>query len=218
MERYKYLILFGFVLVEIYVYQAFKQVFVQGVARKLYWIFTVLVYAGLIFLTLTFNKGDRDTHKVNWLISIMMLFIIPKIFVALFLGIEDISRFFGFVVKKISGSGENHYPERRKFFSYAGWGLVAVSMALIADGIVFGKYRFQAIRRKIKIKNLPIAFKGYKIIQISDVHSGSFHEPEKIRHAIDMINLEQPDLILFTGDLVNAYADEFIPLLPYFKN
>ena len=67
------------------------------------------------------------------------------------------------------------------------------------------------------MKNLPSNFKGYKIVQISDVHSGSFQDPKNLQHAIDLINQQNADLVLFTGDMVNNYADEFIPFIDLFS-
>jgi predicted MPP superfamily phosphohydrolase len=69
---------------------------------------------------------------------------------------------------------------------------------------------------KLKFKNLPNSFIGYKILQISDVHSGSFIEPRRIEKIIDLINEQNADLVLFTGDMVNNYADEFLPFVEMF--
>ena len=70
----------------------------------------------------------------------------------------------------------------------------------------------------MRFKNLPESFKGYKIVQISDVHSGSFFNPQKLQKAIDLINEQDADVVLFTGDMVNNYADEFKPFIPLFKS
>lgn len=69
----------------------------------------------------------------------------------------------------------------------------------------------------MKFPDLPESFKGYKIIQISDVHSGSFSDPGKLQHAVELINEQNPDLVLFTGDMVNNVADEFKPFIPLFS-
>lgn len=86
------------------------------------------------------------------------------------------------------------------------------------DGIIFGKYRHTVRKVKLRFKNLPESFKGYKIVQISDVHSGSFFNPLKLQKAIDLINEQDADVVLFTGDMVNNYADEFKPFIPLFKS
>ena len=86
------------------------------------------------------------------------------------------------------------------------------------DGVIFGKYRHKVRKVKLTIKNLPKSFKGYKIIQISDVHSGSFSNPEKLRGVINLINGQNADLVLFTRDMVNNAATEFAPMVDLFKS
>lgn len=164
---------------------------------------------------MNFSRSDSDHHRVQILAVVFLAFMVPKIFAALFLFIEDILRFGQFAVKRYQG--EAYFPGRRKFMSAIGLGGLALFTGLILDGVIFGKYRHTARRVKIKIKNLPQSFKGYKIVQISDVHSGSFFHPEKLQPAIDLINRQNADLILFTGDMVNNIAKEFEPFVNLFK-
>lgn len=150
------------------------------------------------------------------MISLFLIFILPKIFVVLFLLIDDIIRTGGYLIGFAKPS-ENFFPERRKFLSLVGLGMSGVLSALFIDGITFGKYRHKVRRVRVNFANLPKSFKGYKIIQISDVHSGSFSDPDKLQHAINLINEQKPDLVLFTGDMVNNVADEFKPFIPLFS-
>ncbi len=202
---------------ELYVYQAFKTISVNIISKILYWVITIGVYGFILYEILHISRADRDHHNVQLLASILLIFIIPKILILLFLIIDDIGRVFSYIFTYFSTS-ENHFPERRKFLSVLGFGLAGVFSALIVDGIVFGKYRHFARQLKIKIPNLPESFKGYKIVQISDVHSGSFFHPEKLQGAIDLINEQKPDLVLFTGDMVNNFAEEFQPFIKLFSS
>jgi hypothetical protein len=93
-----------------------------------------------------------------------------------------------------------------------------VFSALILDGVIFGKYRHKVRKVKIKLDNLPNSFQGYKILQISDVHSGSFFHPEKLEKAIALINQQNADLVVFTGDMVNNVSEEFVPFIPLFSS
>jgi predicted MPP superfamily phosphohydrolase len=87
--------------------------------------------------------------------------------------------------------------------------LSAFSMMVIFWGMLFGRFNFKVRRSEITFTDLPPAFDGYRIIHISDLHLGSLYGyQEKLRRAIDLINNERPDLILFTGDLVNNLAEE----------
>lgn len=205
-----------FLLLEAYVYQAFKTVYSNQNARFIYWIPTILIYTFLIYSVVTFNRGSHKYLNFQIVFSVILIFVLPKILVAIFLLIEDIIRLLNFGYNYVATENHN-YPSRRKFISLVGLGSGAVLAAMVLDGIVFGKYRHKARIVKLKLKNLPASFKGYKIVQISDVHSGSFQNPKKLQHAIDLINEQKADLVLFTGDMVNNYADEFIPFIDLFS-
>jgi hypothetical protein len=84
-------------------------------------------------------------------------------------------------------------------------------------GITKGKYDFKVKRVRLAFENLPEAFEGFRIVQISDIHSGSFDDREAVLRGIEMTNNEEADLVLFTGDLVNNDSREIIPYLEDFK-
>ena len=205
-----------FFVLETYVYQAFKTVYTSQNAKLIYWIPTVLIYTFLIYSVITFDRASHKYLNFQIVFSVILIFVFPKILVAIFLLIEDIIRLLNFGYNYVAT--ENHdYPSRRKFISLVGLGSGAIVAAMVLDGIVFGKYRHKARIVRLKLKNLPASFKGYKIVQISDVHSGSFQNPNKLQRAIDLINEQKPDLVLFTGDMVNNYADEFVPFINLFS-
>jgi predicted MPP superfamily phosphohydrolase len=83
--------------------------------------------------------------------------------------------------------------------------------------MTIGKYNFKVFRQTLFFPDLPEAFEGFKVTHISDIHSGSFDDEEKIEYAIDLINEQESDLLLFTGDIVNAKADEMDPWIDTFK-
>ena len=202
---------------EFYVYQALKTVTNNNYIRIAYWVVTISVYLFFIYEVLNFNRTDRDNSRVQLVASVFLIFLLPKLLIIFFLLIEDLGRGVNYVVQSF-GTGENYLPDRRKFLSVAGLGAAALLSGLFLDGIIFGKYRHAVRKVKLKIAGLPNSFKGYRIIQISDVHAGSFLNPAKLQTAFDMINEQKPDLILFTGDMVNNYATEFEPFVEMFKS
>lgn len=206
-----------FFALEFYIYQAFKTVTNNHWLRIAYWAITLIAYLFFIYEILNFKRTDRDHHRVQLVASLFLIFFLPKLFIIFFLLIEDLYRGIRFLFQSFGG-GENFLPERRQFLSFIGIGSAAMLSAFFIDGIIFGKYRHSVRKVKIKIKNLPASFKGYKIIQISDVHSGSFFHPEKLQKAINLINEQKADLIIFTGDMVNNYAHEFEPFVPLFSS
>jgi len=87
--------------------------------------------------------------------------------------------------------------------------VAAIPVASVLYGVTKGKFKYRVIHEKIRFKNLPESFRGLKIVQISDMHLGSFRRKyEQIAKAVEMINEQEPDLIFFTGDLVNNFAEE----------
>ncbi|NAW50599.1 metallophosphoesterase [Elizabethkingia argentiflava] len=207
----------GILILEFYVYQAIKNIVESKKIRRAYWCFTLLLYIVVIVLMLSYDKGSRDLHRIHWLASLFTLFFVPKVLAALVLLLGDFFRLAEFGVQKFRHPKKN-FPGRRKFISLTALGLGGMLSYAFLDGIIWGKYRHFVRKVKIKFPQLPASFKGYKILQISDVHCGSFSHPEKLQHAIDMINAQGADLILFTGDMVNAYAEEFIPFVSLFSS
>ena len=206
-----------FFTIEIYVYQAIRNITTNNYIRIGYWVFTLLAYGIILYWILTFNRASRDHQQIQLMVSAMMIFVLPKLLSVIFLLIGDFTRFVEFGFKYFTAK-ENYFPERRKFISTTALAAAGIFSALAIDGIIFGKYRHTVRKVKLRFKNLPENFKGYKIVQISDVHSGSFFNPQKLQKAIDLINEQDADVVLFTGDMVNNYADEFKPFIPLFKS
>lgn len=206
-----------FFIIEIYVYQAIRNITTNNYIRIGYWVFTLLAYGIILYWILTFNKASRDHQQIQLMVSAMMIFVLPKLLSVIFLLIGDFTRFVEFGFKYFTAK-ENYFPDRRKFISTTALAAAGIFSALAIDGIIFGKYRHTVRKVKLRFKNLPENFKGYKIVQISDVHSGSFFNPQKLQKAIDLINEQDADVVLFTGDMVNNYADEFKPFIPLFKS
>lgn len=205
-----------FLFLELYIYQAIRTLTDNSWIKIGYWILSLIIYGIFAYEITHFQRTDRSSTRIQLMMSLFLIFILPKIFIVLFLLIDDIFRTGTYIVG-FKNSAENFFPERRKFLSLMGLGLGGILSALFIDGITFGKYRHKVRKVKVKLNNLPKRFKGYKIIQISDVHSGSFSDPSKLEHAIDLINEQSPDLVLFTGDMVNNISDEFKPFIPLFS-
>ena len=205
-----------FLFLELYIYQAIRTLTDNSWIKIGYCVLSLAIYGIFAYEIIHFQKSDRSSVRIQWMMSLFLIFILPKIFIVLFLLIDDIFRT-GTYILGFRNPAENFFPERRKFLSLMGLGLGGVLSALFIDGITFGKYRHKVRKVKVKLTNLPKSFKGYKIIQISDVHSGSFADPSKLEHAIELINEQKPDLVLFTGDMVNNVSEEFKPFIPLFS-
>ena len=167
----------------------------------------------------------RSLHLQDWLpmvrtllISFVMGFIVAKIIMAAFMLIDDFRRLITWIARQI-GTFLPQAPQqtpglrdisRSTFIARAG----ILAGGLLLGGFFYGtrnKYNYKIKRIRLYPDNMPQAFRGLKIVQISDIHSGSFDDPAAVARGVDMVLRENPDLILFTGDLVNNIASEIVP-------
>jgi hypothetical protein len=206
-------------VIEIYAFQAFKTIFKLKWALLVYQIGSLLL---LLFLFYSFTKFDRSvgqTKQTMLTMGIVLLVYIPKILLTLIMFGEDLFRLAtGAINFFVNNDSEiSNFPSRRKFVSQVAMGLAAIPFASLIYGIFEGKYNFKVIKQTVFFPDLPDAFDGFRITQISDVHSGSFDNKEKIEYAIDLVNQQNSDMILFTGDIVNTHAKEMHPWLDTFN-
>jgi predicted MPP superfamily phosphohydrolase len=141
----------------------------------------------------------------------------PKLILAAFQVLDDFRYTFQFAAKKITKSDKT--IPRATFLNYIGAGFAGVAFSGLLYGVVQGKYDYRVENIKVKLNNLPDAFKGLRIVQISDAHLGSFvGQPKQVLAALQAINDLKPDLILFTGDLVNSSSSEAESWIDAFAN
>ena len=206
-------------VVELYAYQALRTVLKSKSFLVSYIIINALL---LVFIVYTFTQFDRSVGQTGQSMraaGLLLLIYIPKIILTLVLFGEDVFRIgFGSVNHFVKfNDSEDFLASRRKFVSQIGLGIAAVPFLSLLYGVTMGKYNYKVIRQAIFFPDLPDAFDGLTITHISDVHSGSFDNPDKINYAIDLINEQNSDLILFTGDIVNTDAKEMHPWIDTFK-
>lgn len=208
-----------FLLIEFYSYQAFRTLI------KLRWVlisYQIISLLLLIFIIYSFTQFDRSvgqTKQTMFTMGLMLLVYVPKIVLTLVMFGEDIFRIGASILNYFmyNAPRKEMMPDRRKFVSQLALGLAAIPFLSLIYGIFEGKYNFKVFKQTIYYPDLPDAFDGFKITQISDVHSGSFDNADKINYAIDLINEQEADMILFTGDIVNTHAKEMHPWLGAFN-
>lgn len=216
---FRLIILFVIIaIVELYSFQVIKTV------TKSKWIlivYALISVAAIVFITYELIKFDRSvgqTKSTLITLGLLLLVLLPKLVLTFVLLLEDVTRILiGTVTHFMGHNSDSFLPERRRFVSQVAIGLAAVPFLSLIYGMTIGKYNYKVIRQTLFFPDLPDAFDGFKITQISDIHSGSFDDENKIRYAIDLINEQESDLLLFTGDIVNAKADEMHPWIDIFK-
>ncbi len=206
------------IILEIYAFQVFKTLIKSKWFFIFYYITSAIALAYIIYQLYHFDRSVGQTPKTMMTMGLLLLLYVPKLLVTIILFGEDIIRFFVGLFGVITKSGsEGFLPERRKFVSQIALGIAAIPFASFLYGITIGKYNYKVIRQTLFFPDLPEAFDGTTITHISDVHSGSFDDAEKIRYAIDLINEQNSDMVLFTGDIVNTHATEMDPWIDTFK-
>jgi len=197
--------------VEFYGWQAVKTAINPAsipTAKWIYWTLTT-------FLLVMFLSYRPFLYKVlpksvsSYFATFFVIFLLAKIVVLLFLFPEDLVRFARFAMSKISGSGPpTGGISRSQFLSRLAIVAAAVPAGSLVYGVIANAYNYRFKKVSIKFPNLPEAFNGFRIIQLSDIHSGSFNRTQPLVDVIEKINALDADLILFTGDLVNNTSDE----------
>ena len=196
------------VLVEIYTFQAFKTVSKSKIVRYSFLLLSVAVYINFFITILTYSRSDGQTPQFQMAMGLLLTISIPKLVVIILLFGEDFYRWILKLISAISNGETESLVGRRKFISQLALGLAAIPFTAFIYGIIQGKYNYKVIKHQLIFDDLPEAFDGYTITQISDIHSGSFTNKEKIQYGVDLINEQKSDLMLFTGDIVNNKADE----------
>ncbi|GMQ26945.1 metallophosphoesterase [Algoriphagus sp. oki45] len=205
-------------LIDWYSFQAFKTGFPsQTWIKYAFWGFSMLVYLFVGYVFLTFDRSSMNLI-FGRMVSLLILSLIPKLIILAFLFGEDILRFLSGAFQSLAGGREGDFlPERRKMISQTALILAAVPFLGILHGVLIGKYRYRVMKHTLEFDDLPEEFDRFTITQISDIHSGSFDDKKKLEYGIDLINQQNSDVILFTGDLVNNQAAEMEPWIETFR-
>lgn len=209
-------------LLDFYVFQALKTVSQQGSERArqviyiTYWVVSFLTIATMLsFPYIQFLQTSKMFR--NYVFAILIGLFLAKLIGSLFFVADDVRRGALLLMNKIFPLSGAQYmgPEgqgipRSTFLSWLGLGLGGTLFGTLLFG--FGnKYNYQVKKIKLKFNNIPDAFKGMRMVHISDIHSGSFQDIRAVNKGIDLILKQQADIIVFTGDLVNDRATEMEP-------
>lgn len=196
-----------------YCFHAFKTSFKHPFYALLYMVSAVLVLGFFLFHFVAYptNPDTINPYK-SYAIGLVGSWFFFSLAVVAFLIFEDFFRLLWAGAMKLA-HWENPItiPSRRKFISHLALGLAALPFGALLYGMFKGKYRYRVLAYELAFKDLPAAFDGYKITQISDIHSGSFDRAKKIAYGVDLINKQESDILFFTGDMVNNKASEMEP-------
>ena len=199
-----------YLVFSVYGFQAFKTVFKSPLTQWLYaGLFLItLVYFLIKLLNYTPGAALKSTTAITG--GVFFSFLIFAFILSVFMLLEDLGRASVFGYGKLNDTA-TQMPSRRKFISAIGLGIASLPLGALLYGMYKGKYNYKVLKYTMEYVDLPDAFDGYQITQISDVHSGSFDNHEKVAYGIDLINKQKSDVLLFTGDMVNNKTEEMYP-------
>lgn len=184
--------------------------------RKVWW-GQILVVNGLFIInSFTWPYWRLSYPQVfSFLAALFIVTLIPKVILSVFQLVEDLRWGASRGVQAVT-SGVQPIP-RSTFLSYIGQGAAALAFGGFLYGVTWGKYAYRVERHRIGIRGLGEAFRGFRVVQLSDAHLGSFSgTPQPVLDALKRVQSLNPDVILFTGDLVNLLAEEAEPWVDAF--
>ena len=208
-----------YTLIDLYALQAIRTLTKNFWITGVYLLVSLVIIVSLYFLLNSNSPTHFSQPPISYLFGLFLVLIIPKLLVIIFMLGEDITRLILGLYFKIFTNEQNFYiPSRRKFLSTLALGVAAIPFSTLLYGMIKGKYNFKVLKYELEFADLPEAFDGFTMTQISDIHSGSFDNKNKISYAVDLINQQDSDAIFFTGDLVNNVADEMDDWKELFSN
>ncbi|MEM9141825.1 MAG: metallophosphoesterase [Bacteroidota bacterium] len=203
----------------VYTLQALKTASRFPWVHYLFLVMSLLILGNFVF---QFTWGEAPgrvlSNAKSYAIGLLLAALTFQLIVLFFLFSEDIYRVLsGTYHKLFGGSKIFSIPQRRRFLSLMALGIAALPFGALLYGMYRGKYNYKVLKYVLEFEDLPDAFDGYQITQISDIHSGSFDNREKVEYAVDLVNQQKSDVIFFTGDIVNNKASELRPWKTVFE-
>ena len=203
-----------FIALDFYAFQGYKLLIKKwlpnhtSLMHVTYWA-VPLAFFLLVLGVFVFSPNPTKSRLLVWSVSVLFGLFLGLIVWVAFLLLDDVVRLVKFSGSKLSSESDVKTISRSEFIITSGALLAGTFFSSMVYGIASGAHNYQVHKKTLRLKNLPSAFNGFKIVQISDVHAGSFWSKDGVRKGIQMILDQKPDAIFFTGDLVNSTSKEF---------
>ncbi|MCR9287991.1 MAG: metallophosphoesterase [Bacteroidetes bacterium] len=217
----RFLFLAGLIfIIDWYAFQAFRTLSQEWsntgklILNSVYWSIPFVTVVFLFYVSYS-NIQVSEHPTLSVLRAVLVIAYISKFLIIAILLIDDLRRLIMTIYESTTAAG-SYDPTRSKFMSTLAVTLGSLPFISLTYGIIRNRHRYKIFKESIVLENLPNSLDGLKIVQISDIHSGSFTLKEPVKSAVDLINNQNPDLVFFTGDLVNSMASEMDRFLDVF--
>lgn len=214
-------------LIDLYTYKGMKDLFRnfgnsngKRIILFAFWMINISAYILWIYIVFKSKVPEIEIpfKFVFFSFGFFLMLLIPKLIFISFVLINDISNLVLTFFKTDNQQVAGEVIGRGVFITYIGAILAFIPFFTIGWGMAVGRYKFKIHKKDLYYSNLPSSFDGLTIVQISDLHIGSFFkEFDRVKPGLQMIKDLNPDIILFTGDMVNNTADEAEPWIDKFK-
>ena len=184
-----------------------------------YWVISLITFIGL-FVSFNVPQSYLPNFYRGYMVSFFFIIVVAKLLGCIFLLLDDVFRLFRFgyqFVTTINHPEQREGISRLKFLTYTAGTIFSATVASMFYGVIRGAHKYRTHNVKLKFKNLPKEFDGLRIAQISDIHTGSFPNTSFLEYAFDKVLEQKPDVIFFTGDLVNDRVTETEGYLPVYQ-
>ncbi|MBN2807227.1 MAG: metallophosphoesterase [Prolixibacteraceae bacterium] len=184
----------------------------------LYLLTILLTIAGIVMMLLTF-RAENNSLKLpaNLLFGLAFSFILAKLLLSTAFLIEDILRSFNWLIQSALRFRLAEWLHRSTAVGLIAFSLAVFIVLITNFGVWFGRYHYKTHKVVLHFDDLPAAFDGFTLVQLSDMHLGTFDQIKRFQRGLDRVQELQPDLLVFTGDMVNNLAGEAEPYIEAFS-
>ena len=214
------LVIIVYFIVEYHVFQSVQLLTVKSSPRVIRWVWSSYWLWVALMIVSFFLYIQLDSKVYAGLrVFISALFFINltgKLFTSLVLLGDDLRRLVSYIGQFVISKETPRISGRTAFIGKVALLTGVLPMMGLSFGILSGAHDYRIRRRDIYSPHLPKSFDGIRLVQISDIHTGSFFNKIAVKGGVDIINQEKGDIVLFTGDLVNNQSDEAKPYLDLF--
>jgi predicted MPP superfamily phosphohydrolase len=219
--RFIFIIILAIIILsEIYVFKGIRSIVTpdnQKIFYIIYYLTVLLTLTGVFSLIIFSSKNPGETNlAINILFGLAFSFILIKLIISGLLVIEDLYRFFRYIIENLTVKGHAGLVSRNRAVGFSIITIASAFFILCLYGLFYGKYDYKVRNITLSFNDLPQEFDGFRILQISDIHSGTFDNIKAVKRGVELIKKQNADLLLFTGDLVNNLADEIKPYIEIF--
>ncbi|WP_454802350.1 metallophosphoesterase [Mucilaginibacter phyllosphaerae] len=198
------LILILWLFTDIYFFHVVEILTTNHLIHLAYWFIDIILLGGMLSLIFIRRSGKAAQLLISGLMAFMLLTFVPRLLSLPVLLVEDLTRLF------------RGFPPHAIWVSQLTLSIAAINFLVVLFGLTRGRHFYRVRRETLYFPDLPGAFDGFTITQLSDIHSGSFSSEAGVQKGIKLVNAQNSNLILFTGDLVNNQASEMNQWIPAF--